>query len=40
MQASLEPWRLRPGGARPGAKAMAGLVEKEDGAALAAGLLF
>jgi hypothetical protein len=29
-----------PGGARPGAKAMAGLVEKEDGAALAAGLLF
>ena len=38
--ASLEPWRLRPGGARPGAEAMAGLVEKEDGAPLAAGLLF
>jgi hypothetical protein len=30
----------RPGGAGPGAEAMAGLVEKEDGAALAAGLLF
>jgi hypothetical protein len=29
-----------PGGARPGAEAMAGLVEKEDGAPLAAGLLF
>jgi hypothetical protein len=29
-----------PGGARPGAEAMAGLVEKEDGAALAARLLF
>ena len=29
-----------PGGARLGAEAMAGLVEKEDGAPLAAGLLF
>jgi hypothetical protein len=30
----------RPGGARSGAEAMAGLVEEEDGAPLAAGLLF
>jgi hypothetical protein len=29
-----------PGGARPGAEAMAGLVEEEEGAPLAAGLLF
>jgi hypothetical protein len=30
----------RPGGARPGAEAMTGLVEEEDGAPFAAGLLF